>query len=58
MGMDRQSCHFFRPFPARFREVSSDGQSAVVDKLGIRGISRSQSRLLTGPHCYHPGIVQ
>jgi hypothetical protein len=35
--------------------VSGDGQSALVDKLGV---SPSRSRLLTGSHRYYPGIVQ
>jgi len=53
--MDRLNSHFLRPSPTRSRDVSGDGQSALVVKLGV---SPSRSRLLTGPHRYHPGIVQ
>jgi hypothetical protein len=64
-GMLKNSCsptrmnilnsYFLRPSPTRARDVSGDGQSALVDKLGV---SPSRSRLLTGSHRYHPGIVQ
>jgi hypothetical protein len=54
MGMDRLNSHFLRPSPTRSRDLSGDGQSALVDKLGV---SSSQSRL-PGPHRYHPGIEQ
>jgi hypothetical protein len=37
------------------RGVSGDAQSALVVKLGV---SPNRSRLLTGSHRYHPGIVQ
>jgi hypothetical protein len=47
--------HFLRQSPAGSRDVSGFGQSALVDKLGV---IPSQSRLLTGPHRYHPGIVR
>jgi hypothetical protein len=54
-GMNRLNSHFLRPSPAGSRAVSVDGQSAPIDKLGV---SPSRSRLLTGPYCCHPGIVQ
>jgi hypothetical protein len=50
--MNRLNSHFLRLFPTRSRDVSGDGQSTLVDKLGV---SPSRSRLLTGPHRYHPG---
>jgi hypothetical protein len=53
--MNRRNSHFLHPSPTRSRDVSGDVQSALVDKLGV---SPSRSRLLTGPHRYHPGIVQ
>jgi hypothetical protein len=53
--MDRLNSHFLRPSPTRSRAVSGDGESALVVKLGV---SPSLSRLLTGSHRYHPGIVQ
>jgi hypothetical protein len=53
--MDRLNYHFLRPLQLAPRIVSGDGQSVLVDKLGV---SRSRSRLLTGPRRYHPGIVQ
>jgi hypothetical protein len=34
--------HFLRPFATRSRDVSGDGQSVLVDKLGVRP---SRSRL-------------
>jgi hypothetical protein len=51
--MDRLNSHFLRPSTGS-RDVSGDGQSALVDKLGV---VPSRFRLLTGPHRY-PGIVQ
>jgi hypothetical protein len=54
MGMHNLNSHFLRPSPIRSRDVSDDGQSALVVKLGV---SRSRSRL-PGPYRYHPGIVQ
>jgi hypothetical protein len=53
--MNRLNSLFLRPSPTRSRYVSSDGQSALVDKLEV---SPSRSLLFTGPHRYHPGIVQ
>jgi hypothetical protein len=53
--MDRLNSHFFRPSPPRSRDVCGDDQSALIVKLGV---SPSRFRLLTGPHRYHPGIVQ
>jgi hypothetical protein len=53
--MDRLNSHFFRPSPTSSRDVSGDGQSALVDKLGV---TPSRSRLLSGSRRYHPGIVQ
>jgi hypothetical protein len=53
--MNILNSHFLRPSPTRYREVSGDGQSALVDKLGV---SPSRSLLLNGSHRYHPGIVQ
>jgi hypothetical protein len=53
--MDRLNYHFLRHLQLAPRVVSGDGQSALVDKLGV---SPSRSRLLTGSHRYHPGIVQ
>jgi hypothetical protein len=53
--MNRLNSHFLRPSPTRFRDVSGDGQSALVVKLGI---SPSRSLLLIGPHRYHPRIIQ
>jgi hypothetical protein len=50
--MNRLNSGFLRPSPTRSRDVSGDGQSALVDKLGV---SPNRSRLLTGPHRYHPG---
>jgi hypothetical protein len=55
MGTDTLNSHFLRPSPTRSRDVSGDSQSALVDKLGVSPI---RSRLLTGSHRYHPGIVQ
>jgi hypothetical protein len=52
--MDRLNSHFLRPSRTLSRDVSGDGQSALVDKLGV---SPSRSRL-PGPHRYHAGIVQ
>jgi hypothetical protein len=54
MRMDRLNSHFFRPSRTRSRDVSGDGQSVLVAKLGV---SPSRSRL-PGPHRYHPGIEQ
>jgi hypothetical protein len=54
MGMYRLNSHFLRPSTGS-RDVSGDGQSALVDTLGV---SPSRSRLLIGPHRYHPGIVK
>jgi hypothetical protein len=54
MGMHNLNSHSLRPSPIRSRDVSGDGQSALVVKLGV---SRSLSRL-PGPYRYHPGIVQ
>jgi hypothetical protein len=54
-GMNRLNSHFFPPSSTRSRDVSGDGQSALVDKLAI---SPSRSCLLTGSHRYHLGIVQ
>jgi hypothetical protein len=54
-GMNRLNSHFLRPSPTRSRDVTGDGQSALVAMLGV---SLSRSRLLTGPHPSHPGIVQ
>jgi hypothetical protein len=45
--MNRLNSHFPRPLQLAPRVVSSDGQSALVDNLGV---SPSRSRLLTGPH--------
>jgi hypothetical protein len=53
-GMDRLNFHFLPPYPTRSRDVSGDGQSALVDKLEV---SSSRYRL-PGPHRYHSGIVQ
>jgi hypothetical protein len=53
--MYKLNSHFLRPSPTRSRDVSGDRQSALVVKLGV---SPSRSRLLIGPHHYHPGIVQ
>jgi hypothetical protein len=53
--MNRLNSHFLRPFPTGSRDVSGDGQSALVVKLRV---SPSLRRQLTGPHRYHPGIVQ
>jgi hypothetical protein len=52
--MDRLNSHFLHPFPTT-PELSGDGQSALVVKLGV---SPSRSRQLTGSHRYHPGTVQ
>jgi hypothetical protein len=52
-GIERLNSRFLRPSPTRSRDVSGDGQSALVDKLGDRP---SWSRLLTGPHRYHLGL--
>jgi hypothetical protein len=52
-GMNRLNSHFLCPSPGS-RAVSGDGQSALVDKLRV---SPSRSRLLTGSHRYHSGIV-
>jgi hypothetical protein len=52
--MNRLNSHFLRPSPTA-PEVSGDGQSALVDKLEV---SPSRTRLLTGSHHYHPGIVK
>jgi hypothetical protein len=54
-GMNRLNSHFLRLSPTRSRGVSDEGQSALIDKLGV---SPSRSRLLTGPHSYHPGREQ
>jgi hypothetical protein len=53
--MNRLNSHFFHSFRTRSRAVSDDGQSALVDKLGV---NPNRSRLLIGSHCCHPGIVQ
>jgi hypothetical protein len=53
--MNRLNYHFLRPSPTRSTDVSGDGQSSLVDELGVSPI---RSRLLTGPHRCHPGIVQ
>jgi hypothetical protein len=53
-GINRLNSHFLRPSPTRSRDVSSDGQTALVIKLGV---SPSRSRL-SGPHRYHPGTEQ
>jgi hypothetical protein len=53
--MERLNSQFLRPSPTPSRDVSDDGQSALVVKLGV---SPSRYRLLTGSHHYHPGIVQ
>jgi hypothetical protein len=55
METDRLKSHFLRPSPTGSRDVFGDSQSILVDKLGV---SPSRSRLLTGPHHDHPGIVQ
>jgi hypothetical protein len=34
-GMNRLNSHFLRPSPTYSRDVSGDGQSALVDKLGV-----------------------
>jgi hypothetical protein len=47
MRMDRLNSHFLCPLQLAPSVVSGDGQSALVDKLGV---SLSQSRLLTGTH--------
>jgi hypothetical protein len=52
--MDRLNSHFLRPSPTHSRDVSGDGQSALVIKLGG---SPSRSRL-PGPHRCHPGTEQ
>jgi hypothetical protein len=54
-GMDSLNSYFLHQSPTGSRDISGNGQSALVDKLGVRP---SRSRLLTGPHRYHPGIVQ
>jgi hypothetical protein len=48
---------FSFPSPISYcsRDVSGDGQSALLDKLGV---SPSRSQLLTGPHRCQPGIEQ
>jgi hypothetical protein len=51
--MHRLNSHLLRLSPTRSRDVSGDGQIALV-KLGL---SPSRSRL-PGPHRYHSGIVQ
>jgi hypothetical protein len=53
--MDKLNSHFLRPISYSSRGVSGDGQSALLVKLGVSPIP---FRLLTGSHCYHPGIVQ
>jgi hypothetical protein len=50
-GMNRLNSHFLRPSTSS-RDVSGDGQSALVDKLGV---SPSRSRMLTRPRRYHWG---
>jgi hypothetical protein len=52
MGMDRLNSHFLHPSPTRSRDVSGDGPSTLVDKLGV---SPSRSHL-PGPHHYYSGI--
>jgi hypothetical protein len=52
--MDKLNSHFLRPSPTRSRDVSGDGQSALVDKLKV---TPSRSRL-PSPHGYNPGIEQ
>jgi hypothetical protein len=42
-GTDELNSHFLRQSPTRSRDVSGDGQSALVDKLGV---IPSRSRLL------------
>jgi hypothetical protein len=57
MGMDRLNSHFLRPSPNCSRDVSGDGQSALVDKLGFspsryhlpRSTSLSPGDSTTGP---------
>jgi hypothetical protein len=49
--MDRLNSHFLRPSPTA-PEVSGDGQSALVVKVGV---SPSQSRLLIGSHLLSSG---
>jgi hypothetical protein len=41
-GINRLNSHFLRPSRTRSRDISGDGQSALVDKLGV---SSSRSRL-------------
>jgi hypothetical protein len=55
MGMNRLTSHFLHPSPTRSRDVSGDGQSALVHKLEV---SPSRSRLSTGLHRCQQGIVQ
>jgi hypothetical protein len=55
MGMNRLNSNFLHPSPTGSRDISGDGRRALADKLGV---SPSQSRLLTGTHRNHPGIVQ
>jgi hypothetical protein len=52
--MNRLNSRLLHPFPTRFRDVSGDGQNALVHMLRV---SPSRSRL-PGPHRYQPGIVQ
>jgi hypothetical protein len=53
--MVRPNSHSLLPSATGSRDMSGDGQSALVDKLGV---SPSRYRLLTGPHSSYPGIVQ
>jgi hypothetical protein len=56
-GMDSLNYHFLRPSPTRSRDVSGDGQSALVDKLRVspgrshllRSTSLSSGESTTGP---------
>jgi hypothetical protein len=50
-GTNRLDSHFFAHSPTRSKYVFGDGQSALVNKLGV---CRSRSRLLIGPDRYHP----
>jgi hypothetical protein len=50
-GTDRLNSHFLRPF-------SYSLQRCLWWRPVKLGVSPCRSRLLTGPHHYHPGIVQ
>jgi hypothetical protein len=54
-GDEQTQFSFLSPISYCSRDVSGDGQSALVVKLGV---SPRRSRLLAGSHRYHPGIVQ